>query len=366
VAKPSAFISQLLDDLMFGMKRRATEQAAKQAAELKAARQAAHKYLVAELRDTVEWLIASHDLAGRTTMLLTKAEAIRRGIDAVLVNGLEAFGPELKDEDQPVRGGAMVANAKRNMLLLTGAFDRAEARGDFCHILGFSRDGSQVREDASDLGMGTASPSPTGPSDIFASMRENISRAIEGEREKSRAYLARLQNAPTPIGTPAEKISAAREFVRNSKVGMAALRVWHATLHYHAWCKREDWQKWNDIGVTEVVDKCDLSPDSTGFRWGDRTWMFSLEKGGPSYSGDKDLGVFRTFVDGDLVMELAVARGYGEFDEWHETDVNALVVGSWASSLVEMWAELELAQQRRQAETETARREAQASRIKPG
>jgi len=65
-------------------------------------------------------------------------------------------------------------------------------------------------------------------------------------------------------------------------------------------------------------------------------------------------------------MELAVARGYGEFDEWHETDVNALVVGSWASSLVEMWAELELAQQRRQTETETTRREAQASRIKLG
>jgi len=351
---------------MFGMKRRAAERAAKQATELEAARQAAHTYLVAELRDTVEWLIASHNLAGRANTLLTRAEAIRRGIDAVLVNGLEAFGPELKDEDQPIRGGAMVANAKRNMFLLTGTFDQTETRGDFCYILGFSRDGSQFRGDASDLGISAASPPPTSANDFFASMRENISRAIERDREKARAYLANFQNASMPIGTPAEKISAATEFMRNSKVGMAALRVWHAALHYHAWCKREDWSKWNDIGVTEVADKCDMPPDSTGFRWGDRKWTFSLEKNGPSYSGDKDLGVFRTFVDGDLVMELAVARGYGEFDEWHETDVNALVVGSWASSLVEMWAELELAQQRRQTETETTRREAQASRIKLG
>lgn len=260
----------------------------------------------------------------------------------------------------------MVANAKRNMLLLTGTFDRAEARGDFCHILGFSRDDSQFREDASDLGISAANLPPTCPNDLFASMRANISRAVEEDRAKSRTYLAKFQNDPTLIGTPAEKISTAREFVQNSKVGMAALRVWHATLHYHAWCNREDWPKWNDIGVTEVVDKCDLSPDSTGFRWGDRKWMFSLEKGGASYSGDKDLGVFRTLVDGDLVMELAVARGYGEFDEWYENDVNALVVGTWAGSLVEMWAELELAQQRRQAETESARCEAQASRIKLG
>lgn len=134
---------------MFGMKRRAAERAAKKAAEAaewEAVTQTAHTYLVAELRDTVEWLIASHNLAGRANTLLTKAEAIRGGIDAVLVNGLEAFGPELKDEDQPVRGGAMVANGKRNMLLLTGAFDRAETRGDFCSMLGFSRDGSAMRE----------------------------------------------------------------------------------------------------------------------------------------------------------------------------------------------------------------------------
>ena len=196
-------------------------------------RQAAHTYLVAELRDTVERLVARHDLAGRANMLLANAEAIRRGIDAVLVNGLEAFGPELKDEDQPVRGGAMVANAKRK-LFLTGTFDQAEARGDFCHILGFSRDGSQFREDACDLGISAASPPPTSPNDIFASMWENISRVIEGDREKSRTYLAKYQNTPMPIGTPAEKFSAAREFTRNSKVGMAALRVWRAALHYHA------------------------------------------------------------------------------------------------------------------------------------
>ena len=71
-------------------------------------------------------------------------------------------------------------------------------------------------------------------------------------------------------------------------------------------------------------------------------------------------------VDGELVMELAVARGYREFDNWYETDVRALTVGPWAGTLIEMWAELELTRQRRREETETARIEEQASRIKLG
>ena len=100
-------------------------------------------YLVAELRGTVEQLIATHDLGGRAAALLTKAEGICKGINAVLVDGLEASGPELQGQDQLVRAGAMVANDKRNVLLLAGTFDRAEARGDFCCILGYTREGAK-------------------------------------------------------------------------------------------------------------------------------------------------------------------------------------------------------------------------------
>jgi len=131
------------DGTMFGFKRRAREQAARDEAELKSVRQTTLAQLIAELRDTVQWLAVSHNLGERKNLLLSKAERIREGIDAVLVTGVEAFGPALRDQDNLVRGGAMLANGIRNLLLLTGKFDRAQARGDICYLLGFARDGAE-------------------------------------------------------------------------------------------------------------------------------------------------------------------------------------------------------------------------------
>ena len=131
---------------MFGFKRRAQERAAKKEAAFVAVCQVAHAYLVEELHDTVAWLILNHDLADQSDTLLTKVESVREGIDAVLIDRIEAFGSELEDAGQLVGSGAVVANAVRNMLLVTGTFDRGETQGDFCYILGFTRDGSVMRE----------------------------------------------------------------------------------------------------------------------------------------------------------------------------------------------------------------------------
>ncbi|MGH7033942.1 MAG: hypothetical protein ACREFL_09460 [Stellaceae bacterium] len=236
-------------------------------------------------------------------------------------------------------------------------------------------DDSQFAEDEADVSGNAAQPT-SAPLEGFSapsqSMRESISSMIDEIRAESRAYLAEIQNGSAFAGTPTEKVSAAREFVRNSKVGMAALGVWDATIHYCSWCKREDWPKINDIGVSDIADdpqrgtRAFRLPDSTGFRWRERAWMFTLDERRGSYSGDTELGRLRVTVDGELVMELAVATGYSEIAVWHETDVNALTVGPWAGTLVEMWAELKLAAQRRWKEADTVRLEAQASRIKLG
>lgn len=198
-------------------------------------------------------------------------------------------------------------------------------------------------------------------------MHNEISRIIEDRRAKALAYLAEFQiKQRTLPETFTRKIAAAEEFVRNSTVGSAALGIWRSTIHYHAWLKRPDWLKWNKIGVSDVMEQSDPSPCSTAFRWGDHAWVFTLERNGSSYSGDKALGKFQVVVDGELVMELAVANGFNEFEDWEETDVYALKVGPWVNTLVEMWAELELAEQRHHVEEETARLERQASRIKLG
>ena len=200
--------------------------------------------------------------------------------------------------------------------------------------------------------------------DIFAPLRAEVLHKVEERRAAAHIYLADFQTREriAPV-TAAKKVAMAEEFVKNSAVGLAGIRVWRATQHYHAWCKREDWSKWNAIGVSDVLTQSDAIPHSTGFRWRDHSWAFALDGNRPSCSGDKDPGTFRVTFDGQLVMELTVAKGYQEFDEWYETDVNALTVGSWAGMLVDMWAGLELAAVRRDAEMAAGLQSDQASRI---
>lgn len=236
-------------------------------------------------------------------------------------------------------------------------------------------DDCQSPEGESDVSGNAAQPESP-PLEGFSapgqSMRERMSGMIEEIRAESRAYLAEVQIGRALAQAPAEKVSAAREFVRNSKVGMAAIGVWAATIHYSAWCKREGWPKLNYIGVSDIADdplgtRGFRLPESTGFRWRERAWMFTLDDRRPSYTGHDTYARFRVWVDVDLVMELTAAKGpLSEYFEWAVSDVNALTVGPWVGALVEMWAELRLGELRREAETETARLEAQAARIKLG
>jgi hypothetical protein len=190
----------------------------------------------------------------------------------------------------------------------------------------------------------------------------NISRVVERDRAKARADLEKTQTDRATARTPEEKIKAAREFVW--KVGQAALEISAATRDYHAWCKREDWSEWNDIGVSEIVEQSDRYVSSTGFCWRDRAWLFTTEKRGRGELSTEYIGTFRLTVDGELVMEFSADKSYGE-DEWIcKGYVDALTVGPWADALIEMWAELKLAQLRRIAKLEGTRLEKQASRLK--
>lgn len=196
-------------------------------------------------------------------------------------------------------------------------------------------------------------------------MAGQLLAAVEGFRSKVREALAEAEiGHRKSLRSAQETIKAARDFVTKSDVGGAALRVYDSTLPYHAWSKRDDWAKWNVIGVTEVRERTGPLPNCTGFRWRDRYWVFALEEHGSSYSDDEALGRFSVEVDGELVMELAVAKSFWEFACWRPIDVYAFTIGPWVGTLVEMDATLELGKQQRSAEMEAERLEHRASRIK--
>jgi hypothetical protein len=72
--------------------------------------------------------------------IMAKAEAIQRGVGLVLLDGHEAFGPTLANEDHPTQLGGMMAHGARNLMLLTGSPDSPDRVGDIRHGLGLSRE----------------------------------------------------------------------------------------------------------------------------------------------------------------------------------------------------------------------------------
>ena len=100
---------------------------------------AVHVQLCEELQDIAT--LALNDIHEHTDIehVFLNAVAIRRGIDAVLAKGGDAFGAEMKMEDQATRSGAMLAQAARNMAILSGSLNNSNTRGDISLGLGFER-----------------------------------------------------------------------------------------------------------------------------------------------------------------------------------------------------------------------------------
>lgn len=192
----------------------------------------------------------------------------------------------------------------------------------------------------------------------------DLSHIIADRRAQAYAYLAEVQKGRgAGPDTPESKIATAREFVRKSTLGSAALRVWSIAIQYQAWSKCGDGSGWKEVDISKATEQSDLLVCSTGFRCGDHSWVLMLEKRGSSHWGDNDLGRFRVFVDAELVMELAVTKGHKKLDEWFPSDVRALKIGPWTGTLIELWAALEFAEQRTREEAEAVRHGAASSRI---
>jgi hypothetical protein len=109
---------------MFGMKRKAQQQAERTAAMVREV----HRQICQELMQATENALSETTDSARRAELLSNAEAYRRGVDAVLVGELDAYGPELKGEQILVRQGAMQAQSSRNWAIVAGGASTPESR----------------------------------------------------------------------------------------------------------------------------------------------------------------------------------------------------------------------------------------------
>lgn len=80
----------------------------------------------------------SKSLMEKQGKIVIAFEAIRGGMDA----------REYPDSDPLLKGGVMVAQAACNTYILTGMIDYKTIAGDLRYLLGFSRDGTEIREPA--------------------------------------------------------------------------------------------------------------------------------------------------------------------------------------------------------------------------
>ena len=114
---------------MFGFKRRAGERAAREAAELAAVSASLRSKLALEIAQVVMTALPNAT-PSNIDKYRKNAAAVQRGIDAVLVEGADAFGADMSQVDQPTKCGAMLAHAARNMALLSGSLNNPNTLGD--------------------------------------------------------------------------------------------------------------------------------------------------------------------------------------------------------------------------------------------
>lgn len=125
---------------MFGLKRKARERDEAQAADWTAVSDAVLAHIVKELVDVATQALSVTPEPAERERILSTTEAMRRGIDAVLIQGLNAFGPEMAVRDQPEKAAGMISHAARNMAYLSRSLNNPNVRGDLCFAMGFTRD----------------------------------------------------------------------------------------------------------------------------------------------------------------------------------------------------------------------------------
>jgi len=126
---------------MFAFFRRRRERlAAQKAARIASVQMAVHGKLTVEIAQISTEAIAN---AGAETeaaeAIAARARALQRGVDLVLLDGYDAFGPALSTTAHATRVGAMLAHSATNITLSTGSLEHPDRAGDIRHGLGLSR-----------------------------------------------------------------------------------------------------------------------------------------------------------------------------------------------------------------------------------
>ncbi len=120
---------------MFGLKRRAQERAANDAA----IKSAVYAKMTADLQNILRMTIGGQHGGGCTQAeaerFTRNAAEMQNGIDAVFLRDVDPYGPVLASEDRHTRAGAMLARAAWNMAALSGRLDNQQSYADLYRVL---------------------------------------------------------------------------------------------------------------------------------------------------------------------------------------------------------------------------------------
>lgn len=141
---------------MFGLFRGRRKSKEREASDQMLRRQRLRGRLYETTSEIVEAMIERHGLTEMAAnQVVTRASAIQKGFDLVLVDGLWAFDQRIPD---PHKGGAMIAHSADTYRSLSESLNELEVAdkmgtlqdrdtvGGIIYQLGFSRDGSAIRD----------------------------------------------------------------------------------------------------------------------------------------------------------------------------------------------------------------------------
>ncbi len=162
---------------------------------------------------------------------------------------------------------------------------------------------------------------------------------------------------PNPtVEAAKEKVARANKIISESRVGYSACTLFDHIRHWHAWSKRDDFQRWVGFPATDVTgtqDKVERNNDRivTDFRYrGVPYSVIFIDKGTSAWNSDD----FNTYATLEIIASYKTVLGVDissdlskDLDRWHFNNVFAFAPGEWMKHIVEMAAYIDASQSQR-------------------
>lgn len=140
------------------------------------------------------------------------------------------------------------------------------------------------------------------------------------------------------------------EFARTNKLDEALIELWEEIKSYPDLSKREDFDKWNKLRITDVYGSSENKNNSVAFTYGKHGFK-AIEHVWRGMDNDECVN-YSLFEDGEEVFAIDCSVNYSDYGRCCQC-YNIVAFrkrGTWAKTLIEFYGRIQIEQKKRSSE----------------